>query len=134
MIRFGIIGMGSVSAFHARSLQQIADAELKAVFSRSEQKARSAGEAYGVDYDTDLDRFLDRDDIDAVCVCTASGAHMDPAVAAAKAGKHVLVEKPIEITLERADGMAYSGWLPAAHGQTAPHPARSVRRIATRLP
>ena len=52
--------------------------------------------------------MLNRDDIDIVCVCTPSGAHMEPAVAAAEAGKHVIIEKPLEITLERCDAIIES--------------------------
>ena len=52
--------------------------------------------------------MLNRDDIDIVCVCTPSGAHMEPAVAAAEAGKHVIIEKPLEITLERCDDIIES--------------------------
>jgi predicted dehydrogenase len=50
-----------------------------------------------------LDEMLADDSIGAISVCTPSGAHRDPAVAAAKAGKHVIVEKPLEITTERCD-------------------------------
>src|SRR5262249_1128194 len=55
------------------------------------------------DVATDLNQVLNRKDIDVVIVTTPSGAHMEPAVAAARAGKHVVVEKPLEITLERCD-------------------------------
>src|SRR4029078_10380782 len=53
----------------------------------------------------DLDAMLSRPDLDVVCVCTPSGAHLDPAVRAAAAGKHVVVEKPLEITLPRCDAI-----------------------------
>jgi predicted dehydrogenase len=52
---------------------------------------------------TDLNPMLDRKDVDIVIVATPSGAHMEPAVAAAAAGKHVVVEKPLEVTVERCD-------------------------------
>src|SRR5690606_36244844 len=52
-----------------------------------------------------LDDMLADPDVQIVTICTPSGAHMDPAVAAAKAGKHVLVEKPLEITLKRCDAI-----------------------------
>src|SRR5260370_10254877 len=52
-----------------------------------------------------MDKMLATSDVDVVCVCTPSGAHMDPAVAAARAGKHVVVEKPLEITLPRCDAI-----------------------------
>ncbi len=56
-----------------------------------------------VDCYESLDKVLARDDIHIVIVTTPSGAHMEPSVAAAQAGKHVVVEKPLEITLERCD-------------------------------
>ncbi|HQI28825.1 MAG TPA: Gfo/Idh/MocA family oxidoreductase, partial [Sedimentisphaerales bacterium] len=59
-----------------------------------------AGRAYG-----SYEDMLDNDDIDIVTIATPSGLHMQPTVAAAKAGKHVICEKPIEITLERIDTM-----------------------------
>ena len=53
----------------------------------------------------DLDAMLAHPGLDVVCICTPSGAHMEPAVQAAKAGKHVVVEKPLEITLPRCDAI-----------------------------
>ncbi|MDZ7377271.1 MAG: Gfo/Idh/MocA family oxidoreductase, partial [candidate division KSB1 bacterium] len=100
---FGIIGAGNVSAIHARCIQQLENCQLVAVCSRSEQKAKRAGQKYGVPYYTDFHHLIEREDIHVVSICTPSGMHLEPAVAAALAGKHVLVEKPIEINLERAD-------------------------------
>lgn len=100
---FGIIGIGNVSSIHARCIQQISNCQLIAICSRSEQKAKKAGEEYGVLYCTDFMDLIKRDDIDVVSICTPSGMHVEPALAAARAGKHVIVEKPIEITLERTD-------------------------------
>src|SRR5207249_6678105 len=55
------------------------------------------------DIAADLDSVLKRKDVDVVIITTPSGAHLEPAVAAANARKHVVVEKPLEITLERCD-------------------------------
>jgi len=100
---FGIIGIGNVSTIHAKCIQQLEDSELIAVCSRSEQKAKKALQEYGVSYYTNYMDLVKRDDIDVISICTPSGMHLEPAVAAAEAGKHVIVEKPIEITLKRAD-------------------------------
>jgi predicted dehydrogenase len=81
------------------------EASLVAVASRTEEKARSAGEQYGVDWYTDYKRMLERPDIDVIGIYTPSGAHLEIARDVAAAGKHVLVTKPLEITLERADGI-----------------------------
>jgi len=97
---FGIIGIGNISEFHAKCIQQIERCELIAVCSRSEEKA---AKEYNVPFYTNFIELINRDDINVVSICTPSGMHLEPALAAAQAGKHVIVEKPIEITLERAD-------------------------------
>jgi predicted dehydrogenase len=102
---FGIVGCGMISEFQAKAIKELKNGELKAVFSRSEANAKRVGEMFGVDWYTDCRRLLDRKDIDVISVCTPSGAHMEYTVEAAKAGKHVVVEKPLEITLERIDNI-----------------------------
>ena len=68
-----------------------------------EASAQRFADAHQVKGYSDLDQFLANPELDVVTICTPSGAHMEPAVAAAKAGKHVIVEKPLEITLKRCD-------------------------------
>ncbi|MER3416691.1 MAG: oxidoreductase [Gemmataceae bacterium] len=103
--RFGIVGCGMIAGFHARAIGELANARLVALCSRQRANAeRVAREvAHPVALYTDLDALLRHPGLDIVCVCTPSGAHLPPAVAAARAGKHVVVEKPLEITLERCD-------------------------------
>jgi predicted dehydrogenase len=102
---FGIIGCGMIAEYHARAIGEIPGAKVVAAFSRNAANgAKIAGiVGEGCTIHDDLDALLARDDIDVVCICTPSGAHLEPAVAAAKAGKHVVVEKPLEITLGRCD-------------------------------
>src|SRR5690554_2723890 len=100
---FGIIGTGAIASHHAAAIQAYEGSELVAVCSSTAERARQAKEKFGVPAYSDLDEFFNRKDIDVVCICTHSGNHMEPGIAAAKAGKHVLLEKPIEINLERAD-------------------------------
>ena len=89
---------------HARALADLPDvAELVTVVDADPAKAQELADRYGVEATTDLDAVLRRDDIDAVTICTPSGVHADGAVAALDAGKHVVVEKPIDITLAAAD-------------------------------
>lgn len=102
---FGIIGTGAIAAHHAKSIQQLDNCQLIAVCSSSASRAAEAAELFGVQAYDNVDDFLAREDIDVVCICTASGQHLEPTLAAAKAGKHVLTEKPLEISLERADQM-----------------------------
>jgi len=104
-IRFAIIGAGMISHLHARVIRDLGDAELAAVYSRDPVRAKALTEGTGADPMTDPDALLAREDIDAVSVCTASGEHASFGIPAAEAGKHVLVEKPIEIHLDRADAL-----------------------------
>lgn len=100
---FGIIGCGMIANFHAKAVADIRNAKVAACFDMFPQAAdRLAGEIGCTAYHN-LDAMLADPAVDVVTICTPSGAHMEPAVAAAKAGKHVIVEKPLEITLRRCD-------------------------------
>jgi predicted dehydrogenase len=101
VIGFGIIGCGGISDVHARAIQSIPEAKLVGFYNRTRTRAERQAKRYGVSWDLDLDRFLKRPGIDAVSVCTPSGTHGDLGVLAAQAGKHVMVEKPIEVNLEK---------------------------------
>lgn len=102
---FGIVGCGMISNFHAKAVAEIPDARLAACYDMVADAAdRFAAEQNCTAYH-DLDAMLADPDVQVVTVCTPSGAHRDPAVAAAKAGKHLLVEKPLEITLEKCDAI-----------------------------
>ena len=104
---FGIIGCGMIAEYHARAINEIPGAKILAAFSRSpENGAKIQGIAEGgcQVYD-DLDAMLKHPGLDVVCVCTPSGAHLEPSVAAAREGKHVIVEKPLEITTTRCDAI-----------------------------
>ena len=100
---FGIIGSGMISEFHAKAIKDLINGELIAISSRNVKKAQRLVNNYDVTVYSDYHDMVNRDDIDIVCICTPSGVHMEPAIAAAKAGKHVIVEKPLDITLERCD-------------------------------
>src|SRR5947209_8317391 len=102
-----IVGCGMIARFHARALQDVPGTKLVALVSRNRANAESLRKTAEVDASlhTDLAPVLDRKDIDLVIITTPSGAHLDPAVAAAQAGKHVVVEKPLEITTERCDAI-----------------------------
>lgn len=103
--RIGIIGLGTIAAFHAKAIRAMGGAELVACISRSKGKAAEFSARYGGLAYTDLDEFLSHDGLDVVAICTPSGAHLEPCAAAAKAGKHVICEKPLEVTTDRVDQM-----------------------------
>ncbi len=102
---FGIVGLGLIADFHARAIQAISGgrSSLVACCSRSAEKAQEFEKKYGCTGYTDLGKFLAHPGLDIVSLCTPSGAHLEHSLAAAGAGKHVIVEKPLEITPERCD-------------------------------
>ncbi len=104
-VGFGIIGLGLIAEFHAKAIQAMSSARLVACLSRDRQKAeRFAGVHRCRGYDS-MSAFLQDPELEVVCVCTPSGAHLEAALPAIEAGRHVIVEKPLEITLERCDRM-----------------------------
>jgi predicted dehydrogenase len=104
-IGFGIIGCGMISRFHAKAVADIRGAKVVACQDAFPQAADKLAAELGCTAYHDLDALLADPDVDVVTVCTPSGLHMEPAVAAAKAGKHIIVEKPLDITLARCDAM-----------------------------
>lgn len=99
----GIVGCGMISAFHARAIADMSNARLVAIYSRSKEKAEGFGIEHGCTAYTDYDKFLQHKGLDIVAIATPSGRHLEPGLAAANAGKHILCEKPLEATLERTD-------------------------------
>jgi predicted dehydrogenase len=100
-----IVGCGMIARFHARALAEVPGARLVAVADSDGARAQKFADELGLRdraY-TDLAAFFALPDVDMVIVATPSGAHMELAVAAAEAGKHVVVEKPLEVTVERCD-------------------------------
>jgi len=100
---FGVIGCGMIAGFHAKAIADIRGARLVACFDMFPQAADRLAKETGCTAYHDLKEMLADPGVDVVTICTPSGAHMEPAVQAARAGKHVIVEKPLEITLKRCD-------------------------------
>ncbi|HEY8458461.1 MAG TPA: Gfo/Idh/MocA family oxidoreductase [Actinopolymorphaceae bacterium] len=106
-MRFAIIGAGVIGRLHAQTIQALKPrAELVAVVDVIPERAQQLAAEHGVDALTSLDEALARSDVDAVTICTPSGMHADAAVPALDAGKHVIVEKPLDINLEAARRVA----------------------------
>lgn len=102
---FGIIGTGVVAHIHAMAIAAIPQARLKAVFNVGKEKADAFAVRHGcTSYGTIGDLTSDPG-IDIVCICTPSGAHLEAALACIRAGKHCLIEKPLEVTPERCDAI-----------------------------
>ena len=104
-IGFGVIGCGGIATtVHLPSLLEIPEAKLIAVADVLKEKAKEAAQKFGAKaYYTDYQELLKRKDVDVVDVCTPPFLHKEHAVAAAEAGKHVICEKPLCITLSDAD-------------------------------
>ena len=101
---FGIIGVGMIADFHAQAIARATGGRLIGVATRNADNARAFAQKHHLAFaTTSVDELVARPDIHVVCVTTPSGAHLEPALAAVRAGKHLVVEKPIEITTERAD-------------------------------
>jgi UDP-N-acetyl-2-amino-2-deoxyglucuronate dehydrogenase len=100
---FGIIGGGMIGNFHAQAIKQLPNAKLVAVCDQVAAAAEKFGGACGVPGLCDIEQLLARKDIDIITVATPSGTHADIAIAAAKHGKHCILEKPIDVTLEKID-------------------------------
>ncbi|MCO6457962.1 MAG: Gfo/Idh/MocA family oxidoreductase [Pirellulaceae bacterium] len=100
---FGIIGCGMIANFHVRAVNDIRGAKVVGCFDMVPAAADAFAERTGCQPYHRLEEMLANPQVDVVTICTPSGAHMEPAVAAARAGKHVIVEKPLEVTLKRCD-------------------------------
>lgn len=101
--RFGIIGAGMIARFHAQALRDMPQAILHSVFDTVPERAQALANDFGAKAVATMEEFLADPELQIVTVCTPSGAHLDPALAALKAGKHVIGEKPLEITTARID-------------------------------
>ncbi|MCA9241204.1 MAG: Gfo/Idh/MocA family oxidoreductase, partial [Planctomycetales bacterium] len=86
-----------------RAINEVRGAKLVACFDRNPSSAAALGEEFGIRAYATLKEMLADPQVDAVTIGTPSGAHLEPTLAAAKAGKHVIVEKPLEVTTKRCD-------------------------------
>ncbi|GAB3916766.1 Gfo/Idh/MocA family oxidoreductase [Mucilaginibacter boryungensis] len=100
---FAIVGTGAIAGIHATAIAAIEHANLIGVYNRSENKAKAFAAQYNCAAYHSLDELLQVKNLDIVCICTPSGAHLEPALKVIEAGKHCLIEKPIEVTLEKTD-------------------------------
>jgi UDP-N-acetyl-2-amino-2-deoxyglucuronate dehydrogenase len=99
----GIVGTGSIAKHQARAIAALEGARVVAVMSRDSERAREFGREFGCNAYGEEETFLSDPDLSIVSICTPSGSHMESAVAAAAAGKHLMIEKPLEVTLDRCD-------------------------------
>ena len=107
MLKFALLGCGRIAKRHSELLGhgQIENAKLVAVCDIVEEKAQKIGEQFSVPYFTDIDEMLKQTKIDVVTVLTESGYHAKHVIEIAKHAKHIVVEKPMALTLDEADAM-----------------------------
>ena len=104
-IKTGLIGCGKVGHSHAAALQSLPESRFVAVCARTPEKANAFAEKYHVAAFTDVQEMISKAGVEAVCICTPHPQHAAPAIAAARAGVHALVEKPLASSLADCDAM-----------------------------
>ena len=104
-VGFAIVGCGNIAPFHAEAIRDLEGAELVAVCDKDSSRADELAEKFSVESYTDYAAMLEKDDVDVVNICLPSGLHESLTLQAANAGKHVMVEKPLDITLEKCDSI-----------------------------
>ncbi len=93
-----------IAGYHADAIAGVTGARLVGVATRNAEKGRAFAQKHNVPFaGTSMEELVALPGIDVVCITTSSGAHLEPALTAIRAGKHLVVEKPIEITMERTD-------------------------------
>lgn len=102
---FAVIGIGNIAPIHATAIQNTSDAQLVAVCTRNEARGRAFVEKFGGTYLADYRAVLARDDVNVVAICTPHDLHAPMAIDAARAGKHILVEKPMARNVAECDAM-----------------------------
>jgi UDP-N-acetyl-2-amino-2-deoxyglucuronate dehydrogenase len=101
---FAVIGTGMIAGYHAQAIAQTPGARLVGVVSRSPEKGAAFAAKHGIPVTTStVEEMVAREDVHVINVTTPSGAHLDPALTAIRAGRHVVIEKPLEITPARCD-------------------------------
>ena len=104
-LRFGIVGCGVIGPVHAEAIASLPDAQLVSVVDINPQQAQKLASQYGATPYTQLQDMLDSEPVDVVIICTPSGFHGELACQVMRSGRHVIVEKPMEITREAIDEM-----------------------------
>jgi UDP-N-acetyl-2-amino-2-deoxyglucuronate dehydrogenase len=103
-VGIALVGAGNIARTHAAAIAEIPNARLVAISDSVESACRAFSQQWGgLAWTTDIHELVSRPDVDIVGICTPSGTHADVAVVAAEAGKHLIVEKPLDVTLHQAD-------------------------------
>jgi len=103
MFKAAVVGVGGIGPHHCKCYQSTKEIRLAAVVDIVPERAEKAGKQFGVPYFTDVTKVLRSKDIDFIDVCVPSGLHGDIIIKAVRAGKHVISEKPQDVTPQRCD-------------------------------
>ena len=104
-IRFALIGAGNIGYIYVKAFSHVPDGAITVVCDAVPAAGEALAEECGAVFEPDFHVAVERADVDAVIIATPSGTHAEIAVTAARAGKHLLVEKPLDITLGRVDSI-----------------------------
>lgn len=102
-MKFGIVGTGMIANFHAKAIEAMEDGTLHSCYDRNLDRASEFAEKNGIKTYPSLEAFLADPELEIITIGTPSGTHQEPALAGLNAGKHVICEKPLEVTPERID-------------------------------
>ncbi len=105
ILNFGVVGCGVIAPTHVKCIDELPQAKVAALCDIRREKAEVLAQTYPATVYTDYHTMLEQKDIDIVLVLTPSGLHSEVGIAAAQAGKHVIVEKPMDVTLRKADAL-----------------------------
>lgn len=104
-IKMGLVGCGKVGRTHANILNSLPESDFSAVCSRTLKSAEEFGRIYDVQAYTDVEEMIEKSQVEAIIICTPHPVHAEAVVTAARAGVHVIVEKPLASSLEDCDLM-----------------------------
>ncbi len=102
-VGFGVLGCGVIGDFHASAMKETPAARLAAVADVDEARAKKVAEKFGCRWYGSLEELLQDPEVEVADICTPSGMHADQGMQAARAGKHVLLEKPMDRNLQKAN-------------------------------
>jgi len=102
-MNFGIIGTGMIANFHAKAIEAMQEGTLISCFDRNPERSKEFASQNGIKTFDTIEEFLADPDLQIVTIGTPSGTHLEPALASINAGKHVICEKPLEVTIEKID-------------------------------
>jgi len=103
MKRIGIVGAGFIGDIHAKAYKRIKNARVVAVVDSNEEKGKKITKDFGANFYSDFEKFLEKEEVDVVDICTPTYMHKHMVIRAARAKNNIFCEKPIALTLEDAN-------------------------------